>query len=638
MSIKKTICLLLCLNMLMVHGIPLVESDSTLSQDTKTSYHYHFCKVWGFLKYHHTSIAAGYVNWDDQLLIALEQLDNCNADIEFNSILDTFINSAGVMGVNSTELPSIPDSLMFSRDFTWMTNHIFDTNNQNRLTDVLDKFRPQSNVYVDNDYNQNPDFSNDNLYYESGSSFPNEHLRLLALFRYWNVIDYFYPYKNLIDQSWDQTLLEFIPQIVSCKSLEEYHLLFYKITKHINDSHGFVLSNFINNWRGNYWTPFLVKSIDDKLVVTKVHPSVTEVSPGDWIKKIDGYSINFLKDSLSIYAYGSNPKQADKSINLLIVRGDEGEFDLIIENDQGIKNLTLVRGDYIDELYFVNEPAWTISNHKGMNIAYVHMFQLESHQVFEMFEEINSVDAIIFDLRFFPNGTLWEIVNHLYRNSIKISSLLIPNAKYPGTFSWTTDIIGHGTSDPYYEDIILLISENTYSQGEYTCMGIERHHSTIKIGNPTAGTDGDISLVYLPGGIKVFFSGLGVYYPDYRQTQRVGIIPDIEVNQTIKGIKEGRDEIKDAAYSVLLGNEDDYHVINNYIIYPNPTSGNLMIKNPSGNELTVFIYDNMANLIQSLIINSTKEKIDVSHLNQGSYIAVLKSNGLISAYKFIKTN
>jgi len=30
--------------------------------------------------------------------------------------------------------------------------------------------------------------------------------RLLALFRYWNVIYYFYPQKYLMDKSWDKTI------------------------------------------------------------------------------------------------------------------------------------------------------------------------------------------------------------------------------------------------------------------------------------------------------------------------------------------------------------------------------------------------------------------------------------------------
>ena len=46
-------------------------------------------------------------------------------------------------------------------------------------------------------------------------------------------------------------------------------------------------------------------------------------------------------------------------------------------------------------------------------------------------------------------------------------------------------------------------------------------------------------------------SGIGVYYPDGKETQRIGIIPDIEIKPTIKGIREGRDELLEKAISII---------------------------------------------------------------------------------------
>jgi C-terminal processing protease CtpA/Prc len=42
-------------------------------------------------------------------------------------------------------------------------------------------------------------------------------------------------------------------------------------------------------------------------------------------------------------------------------------------------------------------------------------------------------------------------------------------------------------------------------------------------------------------------SGIGVYYPDGKETQRIGIIPDVEVKPTIEGIKNERDEVLEKA-------------------------------------------------------------------------------------------
>ena len=46
-------------------------------------------------------------------------------------------------------------------------------------------------------------------------------------------------------------------------------------------------------------------------------------------------------------------------------------------------------------------------------------------------------------------------------------------------------------------------------------------------------------------------SGIGVYYPDGTETQQVGIVPDIEMKPTIKGIKNGEDELLDRAIEII---------------------------------------------------------------------------------------
>ena len=48
-------------------------------------------------------------------------------------------------------------------------------------------------------------------------------------------------------------------------------------------------------------------------------------------------------------------------------------------------------------------------------------------------------------------------------------------------------------------------------------------------------------------------SGIGVFYPDKKPTQRLGIIPDIVAKPTIEGIRSGRDEVIEAALRHILG-------------------------------------------------------------------------------------
>jgi len=45
--------------------------------------------------------------------------------------------------------------------------------------------------------------------------------------------------------------------------------------------------------------------------------------------------------------------------------------------------------------------------------------------------------------------------------------------------------------------------------------------------------------------------GIGVFHPDRKPTQRIGIVPDLEVKPTIAGIREGRDELLEAAIRLI---------------------------------------------------------------------------------------
>jgi len=63
------------------------------------------------------------------------------------------------------------------------------------------------------------------------------------------------------------------------------------------------------------------------------------------------------------------------------------------------------------------------------------------------------------------------------------------------------------------------------------------------IGRQTAGADGNVTGIPLLGGLSIYFSGLGIYYPDGRETQRVGIHIDVPVDHTIKDIINKRDPV-----------------------------------------------------------------------------------------------
>ena len=96
-----------------------------------------------------------------------------------------------------------------------------------------------------------------------------------------------------------------------------------------------------------------------------------------------------------------------------------------------------------------------------------------------------------------------------------------------------------------------MVNEKSQSQAEYTAMAFKAVNNSKIVGSTTAGADGNVSEIFLPGGLRTWISGIGIYYPDGTETQRIGIIPDVVVKPTIEGIKANRDEVLEKAIELI---------------------------------------------------------------------------------------
>jgi C-terminal processing protease CtpA/Prc len=126
------------------------------------------------------------------------------------------------------------------------------------------------------------------------------------------------------------------------------------------------------------------------------------------------------------------------------------------------------------------------------------------------------------------------------------------NVDNPGEFTFTNSIEIPSQGKTYKGKLVVLVNELSQSQAEYTSMAFRAGDNTTIIGSTTAGADGNVSAIMLPGGLRTMISGIGVNYPNGEETQRIGIVPDIEVKPTIKGIREGKDELLEKAIEIIL--------------------------------------------------------------------------------------
>lgn len=272
---------------------------------------------------------------------------------------------------------------------------------------------------------------------------------------------------------------------------------------------------------------------------------------GDVITKVNGKTIKeFIQENRDLICASNEAKYLDRVINP-ILRSDSDHVEVEFLKDGKYETRSIFWGDYHDSHRNEFKKGAIKKKEKfkllDNNIGYVDMGVIKERHIPDMIEALKSTKAIVFDMRNYPNETYEAIANFLNPHEKTFAIYTYPCANYPGRYKWTEGSkCGTENKDHYKGKVIVLLNEKSFSQSEWTAMCFQTAGNTTIIGSQTAGTDGNaIDLDFK--GFHTRYTGIGVYYPNRKETQRIGIVPDIEVKQTIKGIQEGKDEVLDRA-------------------------------------------------------------------------------------------
>ena len=515
-------------------------------------------KIWGFLKYHHPQVGKGNYNWDYELFRILPNYLGANTIVKRNQILTEWIDKYGKLTQCKTCEKTSPDAFL-KPDLLWIENSGLDSKLENKLNEIYQNRFQGEHFYIGSIPNiGNPKFKNESPYYNM--PYPDVGFRLLALFKYWNAVQYFFPYKSLIDKNWDGVLKEYIPIFINGKSELEYELTVLKLIGDINDTHAAIgLGNQkINAKRGDYYPPFQVRFIEDKLVVTDYHkPALKEISGleiGDIITHIQGHTIQRIVDSLSAYYPASNnaSKMRDISSDLLRSNTNNTAIQYISDNQKKRKSIKLYKKERLDMV------RWDLSDRKTSykflqnDIGYITLRSLEKTEIDTVKQLFKNTKGIVIDIRNYPNTPVpYSLGSYFMSSKRPFVRIMSANPNNPGEFNFVKLLKIPKGRDTYQGKLVVLVNEYSQSQSEFTAMAFRAGDSTVIIGSTTAGADGNVSSLNLPGGMTTRFSGNGIFYPDGTETQRIGIVPDIVVKPTIMGIVNGEDEVLDKAIALI---------------------------------------------------------------------------------------
>lgn len=575
----------------------LTQAQSDVSIERSVS----LCKAWGLVKYFHSETANKTIDWDQKFISQYEDLQNARKSVDYQLELGKLLERGGVYArpfsaedslkiffiqqgklsrlLNFNDLTD-SSKYLHQPDFSWIEKGSnFSAENKHLLYQVLIDYQPKKSAYIKGrfglSHKENPFTDIDSV---------TEAYRLLALYRYWNIVEYFYPYKQLGDTTWDAVLREMIPVFEQPCSYLGYVNLVKKLSARLSDP---VASKTEidpkegmqpENKQGLLYPPVQLKALNDStLLITQVMDSALAAQGtlriGDQVLEINTddlqYELADLRKIISCSTEASFLGQApafllqhfgsNKPFSMTVRRGKERlSFTDLLGVPLQAKSKKIIRGHYVikETIGYFNPAALTVGElRKAMN-------------------QCRELPALIFDLRTIPrNNTPYFLARIFSSQPLPAAAIESPSSKYPG-------VLVQGKAETYYNEnipayllkkmtglrtkvspttaplytgkVIVLIDEGTAGLAETTALILKAYVKKITfVGTASQGASAEQRSFLLPGGVRVYLSAIDRQLPDGTVLQRKGLVPQVLIAPTAAGMAAGKDEILEKAISYI---------------------------------------------------------------------------------------
>ncbi|WP_445432699.1 S41 family peptidase [Chryseobacterium indoltheticum] len=527
--------------------------------------YYDFIKTWNFIKYYHPDLASGKINADSLFLVNVK---NINAQDDFNSITEKLTAKLHKKFTASAPAETSRDVLTKNQNFDWFQKNRKVSSENKDLLNAIYKHR-----YNFENLPKGKLVSDEKKYpFPKTENLPIEY-RLLALAKIQGIVDYLFPHKYIMDKGFEEFFKKSLDENSKINSRKDFEILLAKFASTLKDSHTFSFYKQLNYkkdiFHGNYLAPFDFQIVDDHILVTHlIFPEIcskAQINIGDKITSINGKSIpQIIKEKGELLSTSNNEKLVyvlSKYENNLIWPDDLSQKSIEVKFGKSNKRFS-TKIDMVDisnkEKYdlIVNYLQDKIQKRENRKIVHDDVAYFKINHTYQFINKVSNdkmdavmdsilVDAskkkaIVFDMRAYPD---WGgfVHHYVYKYFSPVENYFYkyyaPNLKNIGTFFYLEDRahyfpeIKDKKTYQYQGKVFILVNPESQSASEWYTMSLQNiFPQSLTIGQQSAGADGDLVKVNLPGDYLLEFTGNGIFYPDNSQTQQTGI----RINELIK--------------------------------------------------------------------------------------------------------
>jgi C-terminal processing protease CtpA/Prc len=395
------------------------------------------------------------------------------------------------------------------------------------------------------------------------AAYPSPEYRILAAYKIWGAFRYFFGYKDLMDEDWDDVFSESLPKFLAAKDALAYNLTIAGMLTHVADSYSQPRSETLDAYFGKAPVGLRLRLIEKKPVITEIldeNAKKAGVQVGDIVTKVDGEDIVARFQREVAYIPASTSQGLGYAAMQRILNGPDGSAATLTIKD---------RNDQLKQIQLKRSTRYLTALQKQRNgdvlrvfpggIGYADLERLQPEDVDSMFEKFRDAKAIIFDGR----GEMSRKIASAIAPRLTEESD-VPAAIITGPLALTPDLVQHGSATStasyffvqtlpqsnqwkYKGKTAMLVDERTIGPAEHAALFLEVANKTELIGTPSAGADGELSNFTVPGGITISFTGNDIRHANGGKLQRLGLQPGISAAPTISGVRSGRDEVLNKA-------------------------------------------------------------------------------------------
>ncbi|HEY9420787.1 MAG TPA: S41 family peptidase [Thermoanaerobaculia bacterium] len=381
--------------------------------------------------------------------------------------------------------------------------------------------------------------------------------RLAGVALAWTVFQHFYPYFDVVTADWPAELRRALSSAATDLNERAFVETLRRLMAALDDGHARVTHK---SWVLNHQLPLVWAWIGEQLVITHADPrQAPGLAHGDIVLTINNRPAEGVFAAELALAPGATPQQLRaRALNMMLLGRKNEPVRLTVRKPDGATRRVTVRRSVSIPLGpsgdFLTEPRPPKVAEVRPGIFYLDMNRIDDADFFAVFDRLASARGIVFDLRGYPWDLSLDPLAHFLSAAGRSSIFNAPLVLRPDRLG--LEFVDRGWPFPPLAPLlptrtVYITDGRAISYAETWLAIVEQYRMAGIVGEATAGTNGTINHVHLPGGYELRFTGLQTLRHDGSRFHGVGVQPTVPVSRTLAGIREGRDEFLEKAIETV---------------------------------------------------------------------------------------